>query len=157
MAKKENNDQKGQNNKPKINIIKQYIKDLSFEAPNSPKVFFEKQEGDKSPNVKFNIELKANKMAETIFNLDLKVNIQNVLAEKTLYLVELVYSGIVEMNVEKDKEQYYLLVEAARMLFPAVRTLVTNLTQESGFPPFAINYINFEDLYEKQVENQKKQ
>ncbi|MGN0916773.1 MAG: protein-export chaperone SecB [Candidatus Enterousia sp.] len=35
------------------------------------------------------------------------------------------------------------------MLFPAVRALITRLTSESGFPTFAMQPVDFAQLYEQ--------
>lgn len=145
MVKKSENNNGKEKKQPEIQIIKQYIKDLSFEAPNSPKLFFSQNKEQVKAN--FNIDIKANKINENLFNVDLHFKIHQTVTENTIYLVEGIYSAISKINGEKD-EKYYLLVETPRMIFPAVRTLITNITNESGFPPFTVNYIDFEEMYE---------
>ena len=52
---------------------------------------------------------------------------------------------------EKDEEakKRTLLIDVPTALFPSVRALVTRLTSESGFPPFAMQPVDFEAMYEQ--------
>ena len=55
------------------------------------------------------------------------------------------------MEEEKDEEakRRTLLIDVPHMLFPSLRSLVTRLTSESGFPAFTMQPVDFEALYEQ--------
>ena len=55
------------------------------------------------------------------------------------------------MEEEKDDEanKRTLLIDVPTMLFPAVRSLITRLTSESGFPAFSMQPVDFAQLYEQ--------
>ena len=71
--------------------------------------------------------------------------------DKSIFLIESTYSGLVQMEEEKDEEakKRTLLIDVPTMLFPSVRALVTRLTSESGFPAFSMQPVDFEALYEQ--------
>ena len=60
------------------------------------------------------------------------------------------YDKVVLQN-KKDEEakKRTLLIDVPTLLFPAVRSLVTRLTSESGFPTFAMQPVDFATLYEQ--------
>ena len=64
-------------------------------------------------------------------------------------MIDTTYSGLVQKEEEKDEEskKHTLLIDVPTMLFPAVRGLITRLTSESGFPTFAMQPVDFAQLY----------
>jgi preprotein translocase subunit SecB len=71
--------------------------------------------------------------------------------DKSIFLIESTYSGLVQLEGEQDEEakKRTLLIDVPTMLFPSVRALVTRLTSESGFPAVSMQPIDFEALYEQ--------
>ena len=71
--------------------------------------------------------------------------------DKSIFLIETTYTGLVQMDDEKDEEKKKraLLIDVPTLLFPAVRSLITRLTSESGFPPFTMQPVDFTALYEQ--------
>ena len=77
--------------------------------------------------------------------------------DKSIFLIESTYSGLVQMGEEKDEEakKRALLIDVPTLLFPAVRALITRMTAESGFPAFVMQPVDFAKLYEdRQQQNQ---
>ena len=136
----------------KFEILNQFIKDLSFEAPNSPRIFFEKIE-DK-PNVEIGFEVKSMAAGEHLFEVNIHLTVKNTLKESTLYFIELSYSSMVAVNAEvsKEEEAEILIRKVPAYLFPFVRGIVTDLTRESGFPPFVLAPVNFDNVEVKTSE-----
>ena len=85
--------------------------------------------------------------------VDLNVKVHSKLKDnaKTIFLIESTYTGLVQLDEEKDEEakRRTLLIDVPTLLFPAVRGLITRLTAESGFPPFAMQQVDFTALYEQ--------
>jgi len=140
----------------KFNIISQFLKDISFESPNVPDLFFKQDNGQ--AELEINIDMQVKGSEKNLFMVDLITKIHSKLKadSKSIFLIEATYSGLVQMDAEeKDEEakKRTLLIDVPTLLFPSVRALVTRLTAESGFPPFAMQMVDFADLYEKR--NQK--
>ncbi len=130
---------------PKFEILNQFIKDLSFEAPNSPKIFFDKIE-DK-PNMEINLEVKSTPVNENLFEIVLHIKVKNSVKENVLFFIDLSYGAMVVLH-EKDEEvrKNILLKSVPAHIFPFVRSLIAELTKESGFMPLVLQPIDFNVL-----------
>ena len=141
----------------KFNIISQFLKDISFESPNVPDLFFKQDNGQ--AELEINIDMQVQGSEKNLYMVDLITKIHSKLKSdaKSIFLIEATYTGLVQIDEsEKDEEakKRTLLIDVPTLLFPSVRALVTRLTAESGFPPFAMQMVDFADMYEKR--NQQK-
>jgi preprotein translocase subunit SecB len=147
---------KGAINMPKFNIISQFLKDISFESPNVPDLFFKQDDGKAKLEISIDVQIKG--AENNLFMVDLITKVHSKLEadDKTVFLIESNYSGLVQIEDEKDEEakKRTLLIDIPTILFPSVRGLVGRLTSESGFPTLAMQPVDFAGLYE---EKQKKQ
>lgn len=135
---------------PKFNIISQFLKDISFESPNVPELFFKQ---DSNPaKLEMNIDINIKGAENNLFMVDLITRVHSKLEQddKTVFLIESTYTGMVQYE-EKDEEakKKTLLIDVPTLLFPYVRAMVTRLTAESGFPPFTMPLVDFAQLYEQ--------
>ena len=139
-----------------IQINAQYVKDLSFEAPALPMILSEMKG---APNISVNIDVKANKGAEKIYTVDLSIKTQAVKPDdqKTVFICELVYGGLVTLDVPAEHVEPILLVEIPHLLFPYARAIIANTTREAGLPPLQINPVDFAALYRQRIAEQKPQ
>ena len=132
-------------------IISQFLKDISFESPNVPELFFNQDNGKAKLEIHIDIQIKG--AENNVFMVDLVTKVHSKLDKdaKSIFLIETTYSGLVQMEEEKDEEvkRRTLLIDVPHMLFPSVRALVTRLTSESGFPAFTMQPVDFEALYEQ--------
>lgn len=139
----------------KFNIITQFLKDFSFESPNVPELFFKRDNGQAKLEINIDIQIKG--AENNMFMVDLITKVHSKLEkdEKSIFLIESTYSGLVQMEEEKDEEvkKRTLLIDVPTLLFPSVRAMITRMTAESGFPAFVMQPIDFAKLYE---ERQKK-
>ncbi|MGD9637599.1 MAG: protein-export chaperone SecB [Alphaproteobacteria bacterium] len=140
-------------NKQSLAINAQFIKDLSFEAPNSPFIF---NEMTKMPDVNINVDVQAAKIENNIFGVDLKFHINGRVGEKTAFIVELTYGCVVTLNIPQEHMEPMLLIEVPRHLFPFARNILADVTRDGGFPPLMITPIDFVGLYRKRVEEKIK-
>ncbi len=133
----------------KFNIISQFIKDFSFESPNVPELFFKRE--NTQAKVEINIDIQIKGAENNLFMVDLNTKVHSKLndGDKTIFLIESTYSGLVQMDEEKDEEakKRTLLIDVPNLLFPSVRALVTRLTSESGLPAFVMQPVDFEKMY----------
>lgn len=130
-----------------IKILGQYIKDLSFEVPNSPEIFLNPQD---KPNIDLSINIDAKKIADELFEVTLKICADASSNKKRAFLCEVSYSGIFSIqNAEDDTIEQALLIYCPNLLFPFIRRIIANNTIDGGFPPLMLELIDFTDLYNK--------
>ena len=136
----------------KFNIISQFLKDISFESPNVPELFFKNDNGQAKLEINIDIQIKG--ADNNLFMVDVITKVHSKLeaGEKSIFLIESTYSGLVQLdgeNVEEEDKKRTLLIDVPTLLFPSVRALVTRLTSESGFPTFTMQPVDFAQLYEQ--------
>ena len=141
-------------NSGSIQINAQYVKDLSFEAPALPMVLSELKG---APSISVNIDVKANKGADKVYTVDLTVKTKAVKPEdqKTVFICELTYGGLVTLDVPAEHVEPILLIEIPHLLFPYARAIIANTTREAGLPPLQINPVDFASLYRQKLSEQK--
>lgn len=136
-----------------------YVKDLSFEAPNSPEVFLNQW------NPKMNLQLNNNarRLGEgSDYEVEVSVTLTAEQDGKTLYLVEVKQAGIFAISGMGDDELEHLLgAYCPNILFPYLREAVASTITHGSFPIFHLQPINFEALFQQakaqRAEEQKKQ
>jgi preprotein translocase subunit SecB len=141
----------GADDLPQIGLIAQYVKDLSFENPNSPAVY--SWQGQPNIDVQFNIS--SQNAADDVHEVALKVTAKAVAEQGTAFAVELVYAGLFGVrNVDDDQVRAFLYAEAPRLMFPFARRVLADAVQDGGFPPLLLDPIDFAGLYAQQVQLQ---
>mgnify|MGYP002356990871 CR=1 FL=1 len=129
---------------PAFTVEKIYVKDVSFEAPNSPAIFNEATQ----PELQLNLSQKVQQLAENAFEVVLGVNLTCKSGDKTAYVVEVQQAGVFGLvGLEPQAIDMLLGTQCPNILFPYVRALASDLIQAGGFPPFFLQPINFEALY----------
>jgi preprotein translocase subunit SecB len=131
-----------------INV--QYVKDLSFENPRAPQSLLQQQ--GQTPEINMGVDVKAQALAQDIFEVVLATRVDSKLAGESIFVVELVYAAVVTLaNVAQQDVPLALLVETPRLLFPFARAIIAEVTRDGGFPPFLLNQIDFAELYRRQL------
>ncbi len=133
-----------------LTIHGQYIKDLSFEVPNSPGIYGKMIENQ--PDVSVNVDVDAKKLTENQFECILKIRADCKVGEEVAFICELAYGGIFEINVPAEHLEPMLLIECPRMLFPFARHIVANTTRDGSFPPMMLNPVDFAGMYRQRLE-----
>jgi preprotein translocase subunit SecB len=128
-----------------FSIEKLYVKDLSLEIPNAPRIFLERE----APQVDVQLHTEGNPIDEGIFEVVLTVTITAKLKDKTMFLVEAAQAGIFHIrNVPKEEIEPILGIACPNILFPYVREVISDVVSRAGFPPVILNPVNFETLYQ---------
>jgi len=142
---------------PKMNILAQYVRDLSFENILSQKGV----NGEVNPEVQVNVNIDAKKRTtEKQFEVVIKLRVDSKAkdTDNVLFVLELDYSGLFQIeNVPDDQLHPFLLIECPRMLFPFLRRIVSDITRDGGFPPLNLENIDFLKLYRQEAERRKKE
>jgi preprotein translocase subunit SecB len=125
-------------------VEKIYVKDVSFEAPNTPQVFNEQGQ----PQLNMNLNQKVGRLDGGLFEVILGVTLTCTLNDKTVYLAEVEQAGIFGLAGFDDRTLDMMLgTYCPNVLFPYVRQSISDLITNGGFPPFYMQPINFEALY----------
>ena len=139
----------GADTTPQIALISQYVKDLSFENPNAPAAY----QWQDQPQIDVQFNIGAEKVADDVVEVSLKIEVKAPAPEGTAFAVELLYAGLFGMrNVPDDQMQPFLLAEAPRLLFPFARRVLADAIRDGGFPPLLLDPIDFGALYLQQAQ-----
>jgi preprotein translocase subunit SecB len=141
----------GENKQPIFNLDKIYVKDLSLEIPNAPKIFLERD----NPQIDVQLHTQAGSVEEGLFEVLVKATVTAKIGEKVMFLVEVEQAGIFQIhNVPGDELEPILAVMCPNILFPYLREVVSNVVVRGGFSPVLLNPINFDAIYQQQKQQQ---
>ncbi len=133
----------------KFSIQKIFTKDISFETPNSPKIFTEKWE----PTVDFNLGTNVDTLEKALFEVSLSVTVTVKCKETTAYLVEVTQSGIFSLEGFSEEEMGPMVGSfCPNILFPYAREVVSDIVAKGGFPQLLLSPVNFDALYAQHLQ-----
>ena len=135
-----------------FSIQKIYTKDMSFETPNTPKIFTEKWE----PAVDFNLGSTVSPLENTLYEVALTVTITVKSDDKVAYLVEVNQAVIFTILGFSDQELGPMLGSfCPNILFPYAREAISDLVTKGGFPQLLLAPVNFDALYAQHLQAQQ--
>jgi preprotein translocase subunit SecB len=135
-----------------LGIQRLYVKDLSFEAPNAPKIFTEQL----SPSLDVQLANAAVTLAENVHEVVLTVTCTVKQDERVVYLVEVQQAGI--FNISGFNEQTLPMVlgtACPNILFPYAREVVSDIVTKGGFPQLLLSPVNFDILYQQEMQRRQ--
>jgi preprotein translocase subunit SecB len=121
-----------------------YLKDVSFESPNSPDIFTL----DWKPNVDIEIDSKSALLADDLHEVMLTLTVTAKVGDNTAFLAEIHQAGIFVMR-GLDAEELHRAqhVFCMRMLYPYASATLTDTVTKGGFPQLLLAPVNFLGLY----------
>ena len=132
-----------------LNILAQYVKDLSFESPGAP---LSLRPRDKAPGISINVNVNANPIAENDFDVVLTLTARAGEGKEVLFNAELVYGGVFRLEGFPQEHLLPLLfIECPRLLFPFARQIIAEATRNGGFPPLMIDPIDFAQMFQQRM------
>lgn len=135
-----------------LGIQKIYVKDLSFEAPNSPAVFTEQL----NPTLDLHFGNTSSALGNDLHEVVLTVTATVKQSERTIYLVEVKQAGIFTITGFSEQHLPAILATACpNVLFPFAREAICDLVGKGGFPQLLIAPVNFEMLYAQEVQRRR--
>ena len=137
---------------PRMQILAQFIRDLSFENIVAQKGL---NNAEVKPEIGVQVSIDARKRsADNQFEVitKFKVASKNTVNEANLFLCELEYSGVFQVEgVPEDQLHPFLMIECPRMLFPFIRRVISDITRDGGFPPVNLDPVDFVALYRQEL------
>ena len=131
------------NNDKSIKLLKNFIKDLSFENHqniNENNVF-----NSSNSDLNVNISVFYRPYNNNFFSLVLRYNFDCSSKEnkKNLFNLELDYYGFFEILKQKDYDQEGFTKSGLKMLFPFVKEIVEDITRKGAGMPVSLNEVDF--------------
>ncbi|MCR3755903.1 MAG: SecB chaperone [Sodalis sp. Psp] len=121
-----------------------YTKDVSFEAPNAPKVFLKEWQ----PEIKLDLDTVSSQLAEDIYEVVLRATVTATLGADTAFLCEVQQTGIFTISgIEGTQMAHCLGAYCPNILFPYARECITNQISRGTFPQMNLAPVNFDALF----------
>ena len=138
----------------KFNIKRVYVKDSSFESPQAPKIF---DNVTSAPKIGFNLKTKTDKVSDNLHEITIEISVKAELEDDVAYLAELKQAGtfVIEGAPEEILKRF-LNVNCLEIIFPYARENISTLIQKGGFPPLFLAPIDFNALFNQEIEKRKK-
>lgn len=141
-----------------INILAQYVRDLSFENPLAPESL---RDGQDAPDMDINIGMDARKIPddniEHLYEVVISIRAAALRGEDPVFIMELQYGVTVVLNgIPEDNHHPVLLIEIPRLAFPFMRQIISDTTVQGGYPPLNLNPVDFQALYMERFKDEIK-
>lgn len=144
--------QQANENQPIFEIQRIFVKDLSFEAPNTPHTFTEEWK----PEVSLNLETKSTHIEENLHEVVLSITATVTSNKKTAFLIEVHQAGVFMIQKFPNEQLHQMLGSfCPNILFPYAREVVSDVVVRGGFPQLILAPVNFDALYHQHMEQQK--
>ncbi|QRN04460.1 protein-export chaperone SecB [Legionella sp. MW5194] len=130
-----------------------YMKDSSFETPNTPAVFQQKWEPELTLDLNTASSQLENNIYEVVLTVTATVKNQNAVA----FLAEVKQAGIFTIEgAPKEQLDHLLGSFCPNILFPYARETITAHVIRGSFPQLVLAPINFDALYMQQLQEKQK-
>ncbi len=148
-------EQEAQTPEKHLSVVKIYIKDFSFESPQSPGIFNAKEW---APSTNLNLRSSHSPVGDTLHEVVLTITVEakEKESDKTIFLIELQQAGAFDIS-GYEKEEMGVLIGSfcPNILFPYARETIASTIQKGGFPEFVLQPINFDALYQQSLQQQQ--
>lgn len=139
-----------------VGIQKIYVKDFSFESPQSPDIFAGARDWKPHSNLNLRSTHSQIKDKEDLFEVVLTITVETKQDDDSLFLVEIQQAGVFQIKgYEKEEFGHIVGSYCPSILFPYAREAVANVVARGGFPEFILQPINFDALYAQTLQQQK--
>jgi preprotein translocase subunit SecB len=150
-------EQEAQTPEKRLSVVKIYIKDFSFESPQSPAIFNAKEW---APSTNLNLRSSHSPVSDTLHEVVLTITVEarEKEGDKTIFLIELQQAGAFDIS-GYEKEEMGVLIGSfcPGVLYPYAREAIAGIVQKGGFPEFVLQPINFDALYLQAKKQQEQQ
>jgi len=145
-------EQEAQTPEKRLSVVKIYVKDFSFESPQTPNIFNAKEW---APNTNLNLRSSHSPVDDNLHEVVLTITVEakEKQDDKTIFLVELQQAGVFDIS-GYEKEEIGVLIGSfcPGVLYPYAREAIAGIIQKGGFPEFVLQPINFEALYQQRLQ-----
>jgi preprotein translocase subunit SecB len=140
-----------QTQQPVFSLDKIYVKDVSVELPNAPKIFLKREQ----PNIELNLSFNTESVDDGVYQTVLHAVVNAKIGNEQMLLIEIEQAGIFQMrHIPQDQVELLHNIECPNLLFPYLRETVTDLSTRAGFLPIILAPVNFAYLYQQKQQAQ---
>ena len=133
---------------PRLQILTQYVRDLSFENIAAQKGVA----SEAKPDIRVQVNIDAQQRAADHYEVALKLKVDSKVAETQVFILELDYAGMfLIQNVPAEQLHPLLMIECPRLIFPYLRRIVSDVTRDGGYPPLNLEQVDFLSLYRAEL------
>ena len=129
-------------------IRKVYVKDISYESPQTPQIFTR----DEEPTIDVQLRMDNTLLDKEsgFYESVLTVTVTAKTESDTVFLCEIQQAGIFQIsNTSEEQLEIALEVACPTTLFPYVRETISEMVGKGGFPQLLLNPVNFEAMYRR--------
>lgn len=136
-------------------LQKIYIKDLSFEAPNTPDIFINAEVNPAEPQMNLNLKNSHTSLSGDNIEVILHASLHATVEDRTLFMVEIEQAGIFAIQGYGEEDRKALIgTYCPSTLFPYLREAVSSVIGKGGFPAVLLQPINFDALFTQAMQQQ---
>ncbi len=137
---------------PSMNILAQYLKDLSFENPNAPQSLMNQEA---QPQIDISVNVNAQTLSPSDYEVQLELGVKAAAGETAVFQAEMEYAGVFRLeNIPEEHMHPIVLIECPRMLFPFARQILAGAIRDGGFPPLMLDPIDFAAMYHQRMQEE---
>ena len=138
-----------------LRIEKVFLKDASFESPNSPEVFTKQWQPNLSVDINTWSAVLPDDRHEVVLTITVRANVEE---DYLGFLVEVQQAGIFFIkNADPAQLSQIIGIACPTTLFPYARESLDNLVVKGGFPAIQLAQVNFEALYVQAMQERQQQ
>lgn len=131
-----------------------YVKDLSFESPNSPVVFQEQWK----PQVNLDLNTSHSKVSDNQYEVVLSLTVTAKIGEKVAYIVEVQQAGVFLVSgIEGAQLGQMLGAYCPTILFPYARETIDTVVNKGSFPALMLAPVNFDAIYAQALQRKQEE
>lgn len=137
------------NGEPMMRLLSQYLKDLSFESPQSPQSL---RADLPAPNFEVQVDVGARGLQADQYEVELSCSVTATREDQPVFVVETNYAGLfLIQHVPPAQMEPILLVEAPRLLFPFARRIIDTAVRDGGINMPMLEPLDFAGMYRAQL------
>ncbi|WP_152205206.1 protein-export chaperone SecB [Marinobacter changyiensis] len=141
-------------NQPQFALQRIYVKDLSFESPNSPLVFQDQWK----PKVNLDLNTSHNKVGDNQYEVVLSLTVTSKIDEKVAFIVEIQQAGVFLLKgIEGAQLGQMLGAYCPTILFPYAREAIDGVVSKGSFPALMLAPVNFDAIYAQAVKRKQEE
>lgn len=141
-------------NQPQFALQRIYLKDLSFESPNSPLVFQEQWK----PQVNLDLNTTHNKIGDNQYEVVLSLTVTSKVEDKVAFIVEIQQAGVFMVKgIENAQLSQMLGAYCPNILFPYARETIDGVVNRGSFPALMLAPVNFDAIYAQALKRKQEE
>lgn len=141
-------------NQPQFALQRIYLKDLSYESPNSPLVFQEQWK----PQVNLDLNTNHRKISDNQYEVVLSLTVTSKVEDKVAFIVEIQQAGVFMVKgIEGAQLNQMLGAYCPNILFPYARETIDGVVNRGSFPALMLAPVNFDAIYAQALKRKQEE